>query len=233
MSQLDTPTARQPVLYGYARVSKQKQNLTTQIRLLNKAGCKQIFYEKISGAKDKKVELGKLISVLQKGDVVVVAHLDRLGRNLVTTLRTIEQINNKGASIKALDFNLDSGTAMGDLMIKFMAFFAELERYFAKMRSEERLANLTKKQRSSLGRKAVLDKKTIKKYYQQYLDRKTTVAAITEKLGITRASFYNALKRYNIKTYVQSHLDGDINDPSFKYGKLHFKRVRGKVQCKY
>jgi len=38
--------------FGYARVSKNEQNLDVQIKKLTDAGCEEIFQEKISGAKD-------------------------------------------------------------------------------------------------------------------------------------------------------------------------------------
>jgi DNA invertase Pin-like site-specific DNA recombinase len=38
--------------FGYARVSKNEQSLDIQIEKLKKAGCDEIFAEKISGAKE-------------------------------------------------------------------------------------------------------------------------------------------------------------------------------------
>jgi DNA invertase Pin-like site-specific DNA recombinase len=39
--------------FGYARVSKNEQNLDVQVRKLREAGCDEIFKEKISGAKER------------------------------------------------------------------------------------------------------------------------------------------------------------------------------------
>ena len=39
------------MIFGYARVSTQKQETDRQIELLRKNGCEKIFQEKISGTK--------------------------------------------------------------------------------------------------------------------------------------------------------------------------------------
>jgi len=66
---------------GYARVSTRDQNLDLQIVALQNTGCEEIFSEKISAVKECP-ELEKMISILRKGDVVIVWKLDRLGRSL-------------------------------------------------------------------------------------------------------------------------------------------------------
>lgn len=61
---------------GYARVSTKDQNLELQTEALQKAECEQVFSEKVSAVKDR-LELDKMISILRKGDMVVVWKLDR------------------------------------------------------------------------------------------------------------------------------------------------------------
>ncbi|CAK8162998.1 hypothetical protein CAXC1_260060 [Candidatus Xenohaliotis californiensis] len=64
-------TACQGRLLGYAPVSKQNQDLTTQIRMLTKEGCVRIFRDRISGAKYKKPGLDQLLDTARENDVVV------------------------------------------------------------------------------------------------------------------------------------------------------------------
>ena len=48
--------------FGYARVSKSDQNLEIQVQKLTAAGCDEIFQEKISGAKDDRLQLKAMLN---------------------------------------------------------------------------------------------------------------------------------------------------------------------------
>ena len=56
------------MLIGYARVSTIEQNVTLQIDELEKAGCEQIFRDKVSGAKTERPGLHEALDFLRKGD---------------------------------------------------------------------------------------------------------------------------------------------------------------------
>lgn len=71
---------------GYVRVSTNDQNTDLQQQALERAGCEQIFEEKMSGTVANRPALKKLLRTLNEGDTLVVWKLDRLGcsmRNLV------------------------------------------------------------------------------------------------------------------------------------------------------
>jgi DNA invertase Pin-like site-specific DNA recombinase len=60
------------MIYGYARVSTDAQDLTSQLAQLRAAGCEKIFREKIIGAIADRPQLKKLTAGLTHGDVVVI-----------------------------------------------------------------------------------------------------------------------------------------------------------------
>ena len=76
-------------LIGYARVSTEDQATDAQVDALTAAGCAVIFREHMSGAKTSRPELLKALGKIQRGDVLVVARLDRLARSLSHLLSVI------------------------------------------------------------------------------------------------------------------------------------------------
>ena len=52
--------------FGYARVSTLDQNLDTQLDILTKAGCDQIFQDKITGMSLQRPALDELLEQFRK-----------------------------------------------------------------------------------------------------------------------------------------------------------------------
>jgi DNA invertase Pin-like site-specific DNA recombinase len=63
---------------GYARVSTEEQELTTQLEQLRAAGVEKVFQEKASGVREDRPELGRMLEYVREGDAVVVCKLDRV-----------------------------------------------------------------------------------------------------------------------------------------------------------
>ena len=64
---------------GYARVSSKEQNLDRQLQALESVS--KVFSDKMSGATTERPQLQAMLDYIREGDIVVVAELDRLGRN--------------------------------------------------------------------------------------------------------------------------------------------------------
>src|ERR1700747_660603 len=84
-------------IYGYARVSTGGQSVDAQARQLRAAGAGKVFREVASGAKTDRPQLGRLVSELAAGDVVMVTRLDRLARSTRDLLNTPAAITQKKA----------------------------------------------------------------------------------------------------------------------------------------
>ena len=65
-------------IYGYARVSTDAQDLTSQVAQLKAAGCTTIFREKVSGKTVDRPQLKRFMKALHPGDVVIIPAVDRL-----------------------------------------------------------------------------------------------------------------------------------------------------------
>src|SRR5215831_9309845 len=79
-----TETDPEKRLIGYARVSTYGQTLDAQLEQLRKAGCssRNIYREKVTGARADRRELNRMLRKLAPGDVVTVMRIDRLAQHL-------------------------------------------------------------------------------------------------------------------------------------------------------
>ena len=125
-------------IYGYARVSTDGQSLAAQIAELKAVKCAKIFQEKISGARSDRKQLMRLISVLAKGDVLVVTRLDRLARSTRDLLIFWGRSPKKEQALNRLsDAWADTTTAHGRLMLTVLGGLAEFERELIRTRTGE------------------------------------------------------------------------------------------------
>ncbi len=106
------------MLIGYARVSKNEQNLDLQVDSLKRAGCdeKNIFTDKITGTKAQRIGLEQALSHLRAGDTLVVWRLDRLGRSLKHLIETITKLQKQNIAFKSITENIDTETSTGQLV---------------------------------------------------------------------------------------------------------------------
>lgn len=103
-------------LIGYGRVSTEEQNLDLQVDALEKAGCLNIYTEKVSGAAKKRPQLNLAIKDLRPGDTLVVWLIDRLARSMAQFYVYLGRIAEAGTGFKSLTENFDLDTATGRLV---------------------------------------------------------------------------------------------------------------------
>jgi DNA invertase Pin-like site-specific DNA recombinase len=123
---------------GYARVSTTDQDLEIQLAKLKAQGCEIIRSEKVSGAsRDGRGELKTVIDFLRPGDELIVARLDRLGRDTRDVLNIIHEVEQKGAFVTVLDPYVSTQGDMGHLVITVLGMVAQMERRFIKDRQRD------------------------------------------------------------------------------------------------
>ena len=104
------------MLIGYARVSTGDQSLTLQIDALEKAGCKRVFQDQISGIVDSRPNLNQALSFARPGDTLVVWRLDRLSRSLRDLIETVALLESRGVQLKSLHESIDTASSSGKLI---------------------------------------------------------------------------------------------------------------------
>jgi DNA invertase Pin-like site-specific DNA recombinase len=122
-------------LIGYARVSTEDQATFSQLDDLRAAGCQVIFEEKASGANRARPELARAVGQVGRGDILVVARIDRLARSLVHLLEVIERVEAVGGHFKSLRDPVDTSTPQGKFALQVLGAAAELERALIRERT--------------------------------------------------------------------------------------------------
>jgi len=133
---------------GYIRVSTDKQDLDTQRHLLLEYARQHhlIIDEfvdiEVSSRKSKADRrLDELSAKLQRGDLLLVAELSRLGREMLQVLNFINDLNDKGVDITFVQQpELSTSGPHGKLLLAIYSYFAEAERDFISMRVKQGLA---------------------------------------------------------------------------------------------
>lgn len=181
---------------GYARVSRDDQNLELQISALKSAGCQErlIFTDKVSGAKTVRPGLEQCLGELKSGDTLIVWRLDRLGRSMSHLVKLIEELRQDGISFKSIcDGVIDTTTASGELVFNIFSSLAQFERRLIQERTCAGLSAARARGRLG-GRKAILSNdprvKTAKRMHE---DKSLKIEEICKTLRISRPTLYRYL----------------------------------------
>ena len=92
------------MIFGYARVSTNEQNLDLQIDAFLKEGIKEknIYTDKISSTTEERKSLNRLFCYVREGDTIVVWKLDRLARSLIHFTKLMDERAGKGVKFKSI-----------------------------------------------------------------------------------------------------------------------------------
>lgn len=126
------------MIYGYARVSTDGQNLDAQQAELRAAGCDKVFSETASGNQTNRPQLKWLLHGLAAGDQVVVVRIDRLARSTRDLHNILGIVAEKFATFRSLRepwANLD--TPSGQLLLSVLGAIGEFERDLILTRTTE------------------------------------------------------------------------------------------------
>ena len=113
---------------GYARVSTYGQTLDSQLEQLRAAGCssRNIYREKVTGARADRRELNRMLAKLAPGDVVTVTRIDRLARSTFDLFGIVKRIVDAKAQFRCLaEPWADTGTSTRRLMLAVLGGLAD------------------------------------------------------------------------------------------------------------
>lgn len=207
------------MIYGYIRVSTEKQTVQNQKFEIRKY-CKQhkidfgkvvFIQETASGIKDpKKRELNKLLMELKPKDTLIVTEVSRLGRKIMMVMNIIYSLVVRGIKVVAIKQGYEFKNDKISLLMAFVfAFSADDEHDLISMRTK---VALKRKQSEGLvlGRQKGYHPKNYKltgkeKYIYNKLKHGMSKNALAKELHVeweTLNVFVNTNKGY--KKYIRS-----------------------------
>ena len=193
------------MIYAYARVSTKEQNLDRQLEELKKYTDK-IYQEKQSGKDfESRIIYQKMKKKLSAGDLLIIASLDRLGRNYEQIISEWKDITNKCCDIQVLDMpilntkngvdGLD-GKFISNLVLQILAYVSQKEREKIKERQKQGI-RIAKEKGVKFGRPSILDERLDFDEYYFKQDLKTmNWIRFCDKYGISRAIYFKYRKKF-------------------------------------
>ena len=143
--------------YGYVRVSTKEQHEDRQIQEMVQFGVSNsnLYIDKQSGKDFKRPKYQELMEKLEKGDILVLSSIDRLGRNYSEIQEQLKVLTKeKEVDIVILDMPLldtrkENGDLTGefiaDMVLQILAYVSEIERDNIRTRQREGIVSAKKR----------------------------------------------------------------------------------------
>jgi DNA invertase Pin-like site-specific DNA recombinase len=196
---------------AYLRVSTDKQDLKNQkLEILDYARKHELKVEdfieiEMSSRKTpKQRRIDELLSALNKGDLLIVSELSRLGRSVGQVVTLVDKLIKSKIRIIAIKEGIDidgKKSMQTKVMVTMFTLFAEIERDLISERTKQGLraarakGKLLGRPKGSFG-KNKLDGK--EQFILDELKYGVAKSAIARKLGVSRTSLVNFIKTRNL-----------------------------------
>lgn len=194
-------------LYMRASTNETKQSLQRQEKFGrdNNIPESNWFREYASGAKDDRIELNRLLSIVKENDEIYCIDPSRLTRSLKYLLTIVEFAKNKKIKLVLGDFILDcsgeiSVYTQGQLMM--LGLINEMQRLMIVESVREGLA--ASRERGIIGGrpKTTIDNipEVFFKYHVMYANHQINKVELSKLTGLSRSSVYKYIKIIKSKT---------------------------------
>ena len=177
---------------GYIRVSTDDQTTKNQQRQIeDRYKVSKWFNEEgVSGSvlASSRPSMAAMLAYVREGDTVVVVAIDRLGRNTIDVLSTVEVLRSKGVSVVSMREGFDLSTPAGKLMLTMLAAVAELEKENIK---ERQMAGIERARAEGklLGRAKLIDDTAVVHWRAE---NQASIKETAKNFGISIASVKRA-----------------------------------------
>ena len=138
----------------------------------------------------------ELMGLLQEGDRLVVAKLDRFARTASGGINGIRSLLERGVSVHILNMGLIDNTPTGRLMVTMLLAFAEFERDMIVERTAtgKAIAKENNPAYREGRREKAIDEKVFSELFAKNKKGEISVNECCERLGISRGTWYNRVR---------------------------------------
>lgn len=197
--------------YGYIQVSSADQNIERQEDALRRMGILEnnLFIDKQSGKDFSRPAYQELVNKCQKGDVIFIDSIDRLGRNYQEILDEWRILTKeKQVDIVVLDMPiLDTRstlakedltkTFVADLVLQILSYVAEKERQDIRRRQAQGIA-AAKARGVKFGNPGIPIPENFTEVVSDWRNKKITLNEALSILGVSRSYFYDKVKKLGL-----------------------------------
>ncbi|MBU1329571.1 MAG: recombinase family protein [Gammaproteobacteria bacterium] len=184
---------------AYVRVSTEDQSTEAQRHgIAQLHNVEHWFSDEATSGAIKALQrpgFAELFKFARKGDTLVVAAIDRLGRDTIDVLETVEALKAKGVTAISMREGFDLSSPVGKTMLTMLAAIAELERSNIKARQMAGIAR-ARAQGQKLGAPKKIDDQAVATW------RKANQATIQEtatEFGISIAAVKRACAKKSLQ----------------------------------
>ena len=191
-------------MYGYVRVSSQDQNEDRQMIAMREYGIPDghIFLDKQSGKDFNRPQYLAMKDTVQKGDLLVVKSIDRLGRSyddireqwrILTKEKQIDICVIEMPLLDTRQYKDLMGTFIADLVLQVLSFCSESERTAIRQRQAEGIA-AAKARGVRFGRPAKKPPENFSEIVVSWQKGMLRFEDAIERCGMSRSTFFKTLK---------------------------------------
>lgn len=206
------------MIYGYHRTSTKEQHLDRGIAEIenfckkNDLKLEKIFTDQQTGKNFDRPRYTVLRNdVLRAGDTLIIAELDRLGRNKESTIKELRFLKEHGIRVMILEIpttlqdlsGMDDTTAsliletINNILIEVFTTFAQSEMQKRVKRQQEGIEQMKARgEWSKYGRPAAMSFDTFRERYEAVENGEVKPFDLMRELGLTKSTFYRYKKQY-------------------------------------
>ncbi len=186
--------------FAYLRVSTADQTTEQQLLEITSAGHiiekDRVYVEHgVSGKVPAltRPQFAHLRSRLTSGDTLVVSKLDRLGRNLLDVIATVEDLAQAGIALEVLGLGKLDGSAQSQLTLNMLAAISQFERQIISERTKAKLAQ-KKAEGFKLGRPTKSDDASLRAKASELFGQSMSWRKVAAELGIALSTLQRLMK---------------------------------------